>query len=304
MSRFSRLTPSVQGIVLMLATVFFFSMMDATAKGLAQRYDTLEVVWARYASQTLVTLLILMPRLRRVVKTRYLGLQLVRSGFLFGATISFFFSISLIGLAPASAIMAVNPMLITIGAFLVLGEPLGARRLLGVSAGLLGALIIIRPGSEVFRPAALLPLLGAMFYAGYAVSTRFLGREESVWTSFLYTALIGTVAASAILPFVFEMPSRGDMGIMLMLGIIGGAGQLCLIRALSVAEAGVIAPFAYAGVVFAIFWGMVLFGEFPDRWVITGALVIAGAGIYVWHREFRQARAATGAGQTNGSTGI
>lgn len=287
MGRLLRLSPTQQGILLMLLTAFLFSLMDATAKGLATRYHTFEVVWARYTFQTALAVLFLMPRLKPLLKTRYLGLQLIRSAFLFGATICFFFSIVLIGLAPASAIMSINPMLITFGAYLVLREPLGLRRAIGVCAGLIGALIIIRPGSAVFSPIALLPVLAAIFYAGYAVSTRFLGREESVWTSFLYTAAIGTVGASLIVPFFWHTPTWPDLGLMILLGAIGGLAQLSLIRALSLAEAGAIAPFAYIGILFATLWGMLFFGEYPDIWVVVGALVIVGSGLYVWQREHR-----------------
>jgi len=288
---FTRLSPAVQGIVLMLLTVFLFTVMDALAKGLAARYDTFQVVWARYTSQTLIAVLILLPRLKPVLKTRYLGLQLIRSAFLFAATICFFFGIVLVGLAQSSAIMSINPMLITIGAFLILGEPFGIRRALGVAFGLLGALIIIRPGGEVFSLAALLPVVSACCYAGYALSTRFLGREESVWTSFLYTALIGTVIASLIVPLFWTTPTLTDAGLMLLLGLVGGAGQLSLIKALTIAEAGAIAPFAYAGPIFATFWGMMFFNEMPDIWVGVGTLVIISAGLYVWQREYRLSKA-------------
>jgi len=290
MTALPRLTPATQGILLMLLTVFLFTIMDATAKGLAARYDTLQVVWARYSSQTLVAILILLPRLKTVVKTRYLGLQLIRSAFLFGATMCFFFSIVLVGLAQSSAIMAVNPMLITIGAFLILGEPLGVRRALGVTVGLAGVLIIIRPGAGVFSPFALLPMAAATCYAGYALSTRFLGREESVWTSFLYTAAIGTLVASVIVPWYWTTPTLGDAGLMLMLGVVGGAGQLSLIKALSLAQAGALAPFSYFGPLLATFWGFTLFGEVPDFWAWVGAIVIITSGIYVWSREYQAAK--------------
>jgi drug/metabolite transporter (DMT)-like permease len=285
MTAFARLTPTVQGILLMLLTVTLFTMMDALAKGLAYRYETFQVVWARYTSQTLVAVIILAPRLKTVLKTRYLGLQLIRSGFLFGATVSFFFGIVLLGLAETSAIMSINPLLISVGGFLLLGEAFGIRRAIGVSAGLVGALVIIRPGIGVFDPAALLPVLAAFFYAGYALSTRFLGREESVWTSFLYTAAIGTVAASAVVPLFWTWPTAADWGLMLLLGVIGGAGQLALIKALSLAEAGAIAPFSYIGPVLATVWGILFFQEYPDIWVGIGAAIIICAGVYVWQRE-------------------
>lgn len=290
MSVFSRLSPTAQGILLMLLTVFLFTIMDAVAKGLAARYDTFQVVWARYTSQTLVAVLILAPRLKTVLRTKYLGLQLIRSAFLFAATICFFFGIVLIGLAETSAIMNINPMLITIGAYFLLGESFGFRRAFGVVAGLLGALVIIRPGSAVFDPAALLPVGAAIAYAGYALSTRFLGREESVWTSFLYTAAIGTILASLIVPLYWTTPTLVDLGIMLTLGIIGGAGQLALIKALTLAEAGAIAPFAYIGPILATLWGALFFDEFPDFWVFVGAGLIIGAGLYIWQRERRRAK--------------
>ncbi|MBZ0127743.1 MAG: DMT family transporter [Rhodobacteraceae bacterium] len=290
MKAFSRLRPSVRGILFALAAFSLFTVMDAIAKGLSYRFDTLQVVWARYTAQTLVAVVFLAPRLRSVLKTRYFRLQLVRSAFLYGATMSFFFGIVLFGLAETSAVMSVNPLIITVAAYFVLGEQLGIRRIAAVSVGLVGALIIIRPGSDVFSPVALLPLLAATCYAGYAISTRFLGREESVWTSFLYTALIGTAVASLIVPWYWTWPTPADWGIMLAMGIIGSAGQLALIRALMLAEAGAVAPFAYVGPMLAAFWAWLFFDQLPDRWAVIGALVIIGAGIYVWHREYRQAR--------------
>lgn len=285
MSAFSRLGANARGIVLMILAIFLFSSMDAIAKSLMQRFEPLQVVWARYTMHTVFAVLILAPRLRATLKTKHLGLQLLRSAFLFGATMSFFMAISLMPLGAATAVMNIHPVLLTLGAALLLGEALGPRRLFGIAAALTGALIIIRPGSEVFSPAALFPLAGGVFYASYALSTRFLGRDESIWTSFLYTAIIGTLVASAMVPSVWTPPSRGDWGLMLLIGAIAAVGQLALIRALTEAEAGVVAPFGYAGVVFSTLYGLVAFSEVPDLWTVLGALVIVGAGVYVWHRE-------------------
>lgn len=276
----------------MVITVFLFTVMDAIAKGLAAHMHTVQVVWARYTAQTVVATILLAPRLASVLRTNHLGLQLIRSGFLFTATMCFFFGIVLVGLADASAIMALNPMLITLGAAVILGESLGLRRAIGVSFGLIGALVIIRPGSDVFTAAALLPAIAAVCYAGYTISTRFLGRNESVWTSFLYTTLIGTLIASLIVPFFWTWPSAREWLIFGVLGCVAGIAQYSLIRALSVAEAGAIAPIAYIGVPLASLWGMLFFEEYPDKWVLIGALIIIGAGIYVWQREYRIARKA------------
>ncbi len=287
LNRLARLSPTAQGILLMLGAIFLFSTMDATAKALMTRYEPLQVVWARYAGMMAVAALVLAPRLGPLLRTRHLGFQLLRSAFLFAATFSFFTALSHMEIAAATAVMQVHPVLLTLGAALVLREPLGPRRIFGIAAALTGALIVIRPGADVFTPSALLPLLGGVFYASYALTTRFLGRDEPILTSFLYTGIIGTLVASVLAVPVWQTPSTMDAAIFLGLGAVGALGQFMLIRSLTLAEAGAVAPFGYIGVVFATLWGAFAFGELPDLWTAVGALVIIGAGVYVWHRETR-----------------
>ncbi len=271
----------------MLAAIFLFAAMDATAKALMQRYAPIQVVWARYAGMMAVVAIVLAPRLGPLLRTRRIGLQLLRSAFLFGATFMFFTAISRMDIAAATAVMQVHPMILTLGAALFLREALGPRRIFAILAALTGALIVIRPGSEVFTPTALLPLVAGVFYASYALTTRFLGRGEPIMTSFLYTAIIGTLVASLLTIPVWQTPSAGDWAIFLGLGAVGALGQFLLIRSLTIAEAGAVAPFSYAGVIFATFWGYMAFDEVPDGATLLGALVIIGAGVYVWHRETR-----------------
>lgn len=292
MTLLSRFGGAGQGILLMIATMFFFSVMDAMAKEVAHRTDTVMAIWARYAGQTVVVALLVAPRMKTVLQTGYPGLQLLRSIFLLIATTFFFFGFVIIGLANAAAIMSLNPVLITLGAALVLGEKFGLRRAIGVAAALIGALIIIRPGSEVFSSAALLPLCAAVAYSGYALTTRFVGRDEDAWTSLLYTAAFGAFVLSAIVPFFWVPPDWTATILMMLVGSVGALGHFCLIRALMVAEASAIAPFTYAGLLFAIFWGMVIFGEYPDGFTYIGASVIVASGLYVWHRETQVARTA------------
>ncbi|UYV35873.1 EamA family transporter [Rhodobacteraceae bacterium D3-12] len=110
-------------ILLMIATIFMFSTMDALAKLLSERIGTVPTLWVRYLGQTLVVFVLVLPRLRTVLRTSYPKLQLARSIYLMGATI-FFFGISHIGLAEAAAIMSTNPLFITLGAAVFLGEVL------------------------------------------------------------------------------------------------------------------------------------------------------------------------------------
>ncbi|MEF3047416.1 DMT family transporter [Pseudotabrizicola sp. L79] len=276
---------TARGIALMLLAILCFTAMDAAAKGLIQRYPVPQVVWARFLGQVLIVGLILRGAVFAALRTRYPVQHLIRSACQLGATGCFFASLPHIGLAEATALTDLNPVFITLGAALFLGEKLGPRRIAGVIAAMIGAMIVIRPGAAVFTPAALLPLCAALFYTANALYTRHLGPRESHWTPMLLAALFGTLATSTLQPFVWQPVAMADLPIFVLIGILGTAAQLCLIRAFTVAEAGAVAPFAYVGILFATGWGIVLYDEWPDLPTLIGALVIVAAGVYVWHRE-------------------
>jgi drug/metabolite transporter (DMT)-like permease len=289
------LTPSRspgRAIGLMIAAIVFFTAMDAVAKGLLDRYPTPQVIWARFAGQLVLVLLIVRGRAMPLLRTRYARLHLLRCACQFGATALFFTSLGYIGLAEATALTDLNPVLITLGAAVFLGENLGPRRLIGVAAAMIGAMIVIRPGFGVFTPAALLPIGAAICYTGNALITRFIGPNESAWTSMIFAAAFGTAVLVVVQPFVWVPIAAGDLTLFGLMGALGTGAQLCIIRSFSMSEASVVAPFAYLGIVFAAIWGAVLYAEYPDRWSIVGALVIIAAGLYVWHRETQAASAA------------
>lgn len=281
-----------RAILLMIAAVFCFSLMDASVKALAPRVGVLPAVWARYAGQMALVFILVLPRLTQVARARHPVLQILRSLMLMAATGLFFLSISRIPLTDAAALMAINPVLITLGAALFLGEPLGPRRVAGIAVALVGAMIVIRPGSAVFSIEALLPLGAATCYSIYALLTRRVGADEDVWTSLFYTGLVGTATLSIAVPFAWTPPDLPALGLMALIALFGTAGQLALIRAFAAGEAAMLAPYSYTGLIFAAVWGMTLFAEWPDVWTLTGALVIAGAGLYVWHRETQGTRRA------------
>ncbi len=276
-----------RAILLMIAAIFCFSIMDATVKALAPNVGVLPTLWARYAGQMLLVFVLVLPRLKTVVRTKYPGFQFFRSLLLMSATACFFTGLSLIPLSDAAALMSTNPMLITLGAAIFLGEKLGVRRIGGIVAAMIGALIIIRPGTDVFSAAALFPLGAAVCYSAYALLTRRVGADEDVWTSLFYTGFVGTVLLSILVPFQWQTPSAADVGLMVIVAIAGTTGQLALIRAFTKGEAAMLAPYSYIGLAFAAFWGVIFFSEIPDFWTVVGSLVIAAAGLYVWHRENR-----------------
>ena len=280
-----------KGIGLMALAILLFTTMDATAKHLIATYPAPLVIWARFAVMFLLVVLILNRRVPAMVRTHHPVLHFWRSASQFGATGLFFLSLGYIGLAEATAIVDINPVLVTLGAALFLGERFGWRRAMGVVAALIGAMIIIRPGSAVFSPAALLPMGAAVCYSANVLLTRFLGQKESVWTAMFYASAFGTIAGAFALPWVWVPVATADLGWFALVGVLGTAAQLCIIRAFSITEASVLAPFGYLGLIFSAIWGIVLFGQYPDGWTVFGALVIVSAGLYVWHRETQLGKA-------------
>ncbi|WP_134679346.1 DMT family transporter [Paracoccus ravus] len=276
----------LQGILLLLASIFIFTLMDATAKHLAQNYHPVQIVWARFISNFLIVAVIFAPRLRSTMITKRPVVQLFRGLAQLASGALFFTSLQWIGLAEATAIMDINPVLITLGAALFLGESIGIRRVLGIGAALCGAMIIIRPGAGVFQPAAILPLIAAFTYAAGAVLTR-IAREDSTATSILWSASVGTLITSCAVPFFWQPIASGDIWAFVLIGLLGTVAQALLIRAFALAEAAAIAPFGYTGLIWAGLWGWLFWGTLPDQWTVIGALIIVGAGLYVWMREAR-----------------
>ena len=272
-------------ILLMIGAVFCFASMDATAKYLMKEIGPAQTIWARYTVQALLVTVLILPKISIYGKTKYPKLQFVRSVALMMATTLFFFAFSKLGLAEASAIFNISPVLITLGAFLFLREQIGPRRVIGILVSLLGALIIIRPGSGVFTIYAILPLGAAIFYSTYSLATRFVGTDESPWTSLFYSAIFGAICYSIYIVFHWNPMSNNALLLTIIIGLFGTAGHICLIRALTLGEASLVAPFIYTNLLFTTIWGVVLFGNFPDFWTIAGALIIVAAGIYVWARD-------------------
>ena len=279
------MTQTKLSVLLMIGAMFVFTLMDAVAKVLTQEIGVWPTLWIRYLGQAVLVFLIVLPRFGKIVKTSFPLLQLARSVFLMCATMCFFWGISNIGLAEATAIMDISPVLITLGAVLFLGERIGIRRVIGIIFALIGAMIVIRPGSDVFSVYALFPLGAAICYSGYNIITRFVGAREDPWTSLFYTALFGAIVFSAIVRFYWQPLSAFTITLMAALSVMATLAQWLLIKALSLGEASLLAPIGYIALIFATLWGFLLFGDLPDQWTVIGALVIVASGIYVWWRE-------------------
>lgn len=271
-----------------------FPIMNGLVQWLSPRYASGQIVWARTLSHLVFILLLFAPRFgfTRLVRTHTLGWQLGRSIALLISTLFFFTGVKYLPLAKAASISFTAPFLVALLAWLILGERLTLARLAGIAAGFTGVLIVIRPGSDVFHWSALLILGSATAYAFYQVFTRKAAARDLPETSAVYSALVGTVVMSLVVPFLWSpIQSWLDGLALISLGVLGGLGHYCVARALTYAPASVVAPFQYWQMVGSVGVGFVLTGLLPDAATWTGAAVIIGAGIYIGWRETREKQA-------------
>ena len=190
-----------RGILWMLLAMAVAVVMDTLNKTLAQIFPVPQLVWARFVFHMVLVTLFLGRRLPRVMVTRRLDLQVVRSFILICATVLFVYGLSLLPLADINAILFVAPVLVTALSAPLLGERVDRRQWIGVALGFAGALVIVRPGSGVMQLAALLPLGAACFFALYQITTKQLTRTDPTMTTLFYSGLLGALAMSVVVPF-------------------------------------------------------------------------------------------------------
>lgn len=281
-----------RALPLFLLAGFCLTTLDATAKFLVQDHALLLVVWARYAGQMLFVAPFAWHRVGRGFwRTRSPGLQLLRSAMLLGATACFFTGLRYLPLAEGSAILYVAPLLVVLLSGPMLGERPTRARWIASLVGFLGVLILLRPGSAIFHPATLLLLAAALFNALYHTLTRKLAGDD-VHTTLFYSALVGTVVLSALVPWQLDglQLTLHGAGLLLLLGALAGLGHGFVIAAYVRAPASLLTPFAYAQIVWAVAYGYAIFGQLPDRWSAAGIAVIAASGVCLAVIERRRVR--------------
>ena len=274
-----------RGIYWMLVTTGLFTSLDATAKYLSQDYPVPQVLWARFAFHLLFVSAFLGVRLSVTLRSQRIGLQLLRSLLMLITTGMFFFAVKSLPLADVVSIMFVGPLFVTALSVPLLRDYVGPRRWVAVGIGFLGALVIVRPGSGIMHGLAILPVLAAFSHALYTITTRQLANHDLPMTTLFYTAALGAVATTAVVPFFWVTPDLSGWLLMALVGLFGAAGHLTLIKALGYASPVVVAPLSYLSLLWSIGFGFALFGHLPDTTTLLGAALIAASGIYVFHRE-------------------
>ncbi|MCZ4315839.1 DMT family transporter [Comamonadaceae bacterium G21597-S1] len=291
-----------------LGAALAFSINDITVKSFSATYPLHEVVLVRAAVALVLTVLLLAPRGDRlaVFRTQRRKAHVFRGLCVVVTNMSFFTALASLPLAETSAVFFVAPLLITALSAWLLKEHVGIRRWSALCVGLLGVLLIVKPGTAAFQWAVLLPALSAMAYASLHTMTRSMGLAESAATMSVYIQLTFIVACSAMglvfgsgqwsgsghpsLEFLFRAwswPTAAHFGLMCVAGACSAAGGYLISQAYRSSAAGLVAPFEYSGLLLAAFWGFIIWGEVPGAWSAIGIVLILGAGLFVAVREAR-----------------
>ncbi len=288
-----------KGIVLVLASTIFLGASDVTAKYLSATLPSIEIAWIRF----LVFALIMTPAMLPgsplfALQTSRPGLHLLRGAALVGSSLLFISALRFLPIAEASATGFVAPLFVTALSIFFLGEKVGLRRWMATAVGLIGVVIILRPGSGTFQPAAFFPLISALAWASTLIMTRMMSGTERAITTMTYSSIVGLAILSALVPFVWVMPSWHDIAFGVFIGVASTAGQWIVVLAFRYADASVLAPFSYTQLLWVGFLGYLIFGEVPDAWTVTGAAFIVASGLYTAHRErVRRSQLLAGAGE-------
>jgi drug/metabolite transporter (DMT)-like permease len=279
------------GIGFMLLAATFLPVMNGVVQWLSQRYPSEQIIWARITGQLVVMLVLMLPRAGlRVFATRRPGLQAMRSVLQLSATSLYFVAVATVPLGKATTIGFLTPFVVMFAAWPLLGERPEMRRLLAATVAFTGVLIVVRPGGADFDPLVVLILINVVFNALYQVLTRKVAPYDRAETSVLWSALLGSVVMTLMVPFFWVTPANvADAAAFLALGGLAAAGHYCVARAFASGPAAVIAPFHYWQIVGATLMGVVVTGLWPDGWTWAGAAVIVAAGVHLALTEGRRA---------------
>jgi drug/metabolite transporter (DMT)-like permease len=272
-----------KGILLMIAAIAAFAAQDALSRLLAGNYNTLMVVMIRYwvFAAFVITLALRRPEgIRAALRSRRPAAQALRATLLVVEICVMVYAYTLIGLINAHAVFAVCPLIVVALSGPILGEKLTWQRWATVGVGLIGVLIILRPGQGVFSWAALLPLITALFFAAYSVLTRLTARDEAFFPSFFWPAFLGAIMMTALGLPQWQPIEAQDWPIFATYATISILSNWLLQKTYQVAEASAVQPFAYLHFVFIALLGITFFDEELALPVLIGAGLIIAAGIY------------------------
>ncbi len=301
-ARCRALPGNARGALWMLLAGAVFTGQGAIVKSLGDRLDSFEIAFFRCAFGLLAILpFVIGPYFSQGSAALFLTgrpwMHLARALVGVAGVFCGFYAVTHMPLADATAISFTKPLFMIVLAVVFLGEQVRWRRWTATAIGFTGVLIIMRPGTESFQPAALVALLGSFFIADVVVLVKKLSATERNATILFYFAAITTVVSAIPAVFVWQTPMAHELAFLILVGITATVGQACALRAYRAGEATAVVPFDYARLIFAAVYGYAFFAEVPDLWSYVGAAVLIASTLYIALREIRigKPRASSGA---------
>lgn len=268
------------GIFLIILTALFFASLDTVAKRATQNVPLLMLLWFRYTFQAVVTLALRFPVQKTgIFATPNPRFQVLRGALLLACSAFAFFGLQYLPVAEFTAIGMLSPMAATALAAWTLKTHVSRQRWVLMCVGLLGVLLVVRPGGQVFGWAVLFPLGMVVFYAWFQVLTSLLSADENPYTTHFYTGLIGSLLMTPFMLHSWNSDALVDYWYwFLLVGSLGTFAHLMLIRAFNRAKAVVLVPYLYTQIAFATLLGWIVFRHVPDGLAWAGIAVIAASG--------------------------
>ncbi|WP_112662754.1 DMT family transporter [Microvirga flavescens] len=276
----------LRGIALLLVALIFFSCSDAASKGMTATIPAVQAVWLRFVIFTVLmfSAAAILGKGNPLRSKRPL-LQIVRGFGVLGSSTFFVMGLRYLPMAEATAISFISPIFVTGLSIVLLNETVGIRRWAAVFVGLIGVLIVIRPGTGAFDLSAFFPVLSALSWAVALTVTRKVSAADDPIVPLTYAAVTGLVVLSFIVPFYWAPLGWHEISLALITGITSTVGQFLVVLSFQHAKASVLAPFSYMQLVSSSVLGFFFFGSVPDFWTVVGAGVIVASGLYTAHRE-------------------
>ncbi len=269
---------------------------DAMVKWLTQGYPVGQVMSLR--GVFVIAIVVIWATLRRrtsQLRVTNWGLQLTRGALMAISTFLFVTALSLMPIADAIAIAFAGPVIATALAAVVLKEPVRWRRWSAIGVGFAGVVVMLRPTPDLVRLVAIVPLLAAFVGAFRDIVTRRMGTGgESTPAIMLISTSVVTLAGLTTIPLGWMPVAIGELGLFVASALLIAFAQALMIDAFRLGEVGLVGPFKYTSLVWAVLLGLVVWGDLPDTWTWTGSALVVGSGLYIWRREITLARSTSG----------
>jgi drug/metabolite transporter (DMT)-like permease len=268
--------------------------LDIAAKYILQQYSLIQFIFIRSLFATLI-LLVICPWYGGLssIKTKKWKWHLLRAFLSIIAMFGFFYGISRMPLVNAVTIVYIAPIIVTALSSSLLDEKVGWPRWIAVIAGFTGALIILRPGTGSNIEASLAVFASAFGFALLAITARKMAKTESVIAMSIYVLIGPMIASIFFLPNNYISPDGSDWLIFLFAGIASVFTWMGYINAYKRYSPMALAPFEYLALIGAAIAGYYLWNEIPDKFVLIGALIIIGSGIFIARREIGKSQSTT-----------